>query len=399
MTGTGRDPYFRALQAALLEAGVAGPTLVVDRARLDANIDTLMGQLPENMGYRVVAKSLPSPDLLDHVRQRTGTDRLMTFNQPMLASLSRRMPEADQLLGKPLPVAAAANYLDALQAEQRPAIDQVQWLVDSRERLAQYQALAEARGLTLRINLELDVGLHRGGLTPGETLAGALEQLRRSERLTLSGFVGYEPHIASIPTWCGWRRRLWEKAQAVYRDAVEQAKEVFGQGVAGALTLNGGGSPTYRFHGKESPVSEVSVGSALVKPTHFDLPDLAPLQPAAFIATPVLKGPEATRIPGLEAFAGIAAQLKPSKARSLFIHGGHWLADPVDPPGLHYSRLVGRSSNQEMLLGGRELGVRPDEFVFLRPHQSEVVFLQFGDIAVYEDGAIVDWWPVFPPSA
>lgn len=399
MTDTQRDPYFKALQAALTEAGVAGPTLVVDRGRLDANIETLMNQLPAGMGYRIVAKSLPSPALLAHVRRRTGTDRLMTFNQPMLADLSRLMPEADQLLGKPLPVAAAANYLDTLPVEQRSAVDRVQWLVDSPERLAQYEALAKARGLTLRINLELDVGLHRGGFTPGEALAGALDRLRRSEWLTLSGFMGYEPHIASIPTWFGWRRRLWERAQSVYRDALDQVREVLGQGVAESLTLNGGGSPTYRLHGAASPVNEVSVGSALVKPTHFDLPDLAPLQPAAFIATPALKGPEPTRVPGLEALAGPVARLKPSKARSLFIHGGHWLADPVDPPGLHFSRLVGRSSNQEMLLGGRDLAIRADEFVFFRPHQSEAVFLQFGDIALYEDGAIVDWWPVFPPSA
>ena len=399
MTDTERDPYFRALQAALAGAGVAGPTLVVDRARLDANIDTLMRQLPEAMGYRIVAKSLPSPALLDHVRHRTGTDRLMTFNQPMLADLSRLMPEADQLLGKPLPVAAVANYLDTLPAEQRPAIDRVQWLVDSPERLAQYEALAEARGLTLRINLELDVGLHRGGFTPGEALAGALDRLRRSEWLTLSGFMGYEPHIASIPTWFGWRRRLWERARAAYHEALEQAAGVFGAAGVEALTRNGGGSPTYRFHCGETVANEVSVGSALVKPTHFDLPALAPLQPAAFIATPVLKGPAAARVPGLEAFAGLAARLKPSKARSLFIHGGNWQAEPEDPPGLHFSRLVGRSSNQEMLLGGRDLAIRPDEFVFFRPHQSEAVFLQFGDIAVYEDGAIVDWWPVFPPSA
>ena len=79
--------------------------------------------------------------------------------------------------------------------------------------------------------------------------------------------------------------------------------------------------------------------------------------------------------------------------------GGHWLADPVDPPGLSYNKTFGRSSNQEMLNGGPDLSISPDEFVFLRPHQSEAVFLQFGDIAVYEDGAITEFWPVFPASA
>jgi D-serine deaminase-like pyridoxal phosphate-dependent protein len=52
-----------------------------------------------------------------------------------------------------------------------------------------------------------------------------------------------------------------------------------------------------------------------------------------------------------------------------------------------------------MLNGGPELDIQTDEFVFLRPHQSEAVFLQFGDIAVYEDGKITDFWPVFEASA
>jgi D-serine deaminase-like pyridoxal phosphate-dependent protein len=75
------------------------------------------------------------------------------------------------------------------------------------------------------------------------------------------------------------------------------------------------------------------------------------------------------------------------------------MADPVDPAGLETHKIIGRSSNQELLVGPPDLDIRVDDFVFLRPHQSEAVFLQFGDIAVHENGAIVDTWPVFPASA
>ena len=40
-----------------------------------------------------------------------------------------------------------------------------------------------------------------------------------------------------------------------------------------------------------------------------------------------------------------------------------------------------------------------DDFVFLRPTESEGVFLQFGDIAVYDGAEIADWWPTFPVHA
>jgi D-serine deaminase-like pyridoxal phosphate-dependent protein len=113
----------------------------------------------------------------------------------------------------------------------------------------------------------------------------------------------------------------------------------------------------------------------------------------------VLKSIGQTRLPGLGAANGIVTGWDRNLAQTVFIHGGNWLAEPIDPPGLAYNALFGRSSNQEMLNGGPALAITPDEFVFFRPQQSEAVFLQFGDIAVYDGTAIVDRWPVFPASA
>jgi D-serine deaminase-like pyridoxal phosphate-dependent protein len=89
----------------------------------------------------------------------------------------------------------------------------------------------------------------------------------------------------------------------------------------------------------------------------------------------------------------------PNSERAFFIYGGHWLARPVSPPGLEHSPLYGRSSNQELLTGSRSVELEPDDYVFFRPTQSEAVFLQFGDIAIYEDGRIVGMAPTFPVSA
>ena len=394
-----RDPYFLSMQAALADAGIAWPTLVVDRARLTANVKTLKSDLPDGMGYRIVAKSLPSLGLLRHIRAISGTDRLMTFNQPMLSLLSVEMPDASQLLGKPLPIVAARHYFDTLPASHTDAAGNIQWLIDTPERLAQYAVLAQQTGRTLNINLELDVGLHRGGFEPGPALAAAIETIKADPSLNFSGFMGYEPHIPALPTALGWRDRALKGAWSIYTAALEQAQEAIGADAMAGLTRNAAGSPTYRYYKDLSVASEVSAGSCLVKPSHFDTELLEPHVPASFIATPVIKSFEHTRLPGLEFADGATAAWNPNSRKTVFIHGGHWLADPVDPPGLEYNKTFGRSSNQEMLNGGPELSIAPDEFVFLRPQQSEALFLQFGDIAVYEDGAIVDTWPTFPVSA
>jgi D-serine deaminase-like pyridoxal phosphate-dependent protein len=394
-----RDAYFLDVQKALVAAGITVPTMVVDKARLNANIDTLKGFLPPGMGYRIVAKSLPSLGLIHHIRERTGTDRLMTFNLPMLLELSQAMPEAGQLLGKPMPVQAARQYYEQLPQAFAPAADTIQWLVDTPARLAQYAELAAEVGRTLAVNIELDVGLHRGGMVAGTDLKGMLETISADPNLRFAGFMGYDPHIPSLPTAMGWRERAMAGVRKAYAAALAQAGEVFSADVMAGITRNAAGSPTYRTYQDTEIASEVSAGSCLVKPTHFDTELLEPHVPASFIATPVIKSLPVTHLPGLEFADGATKAWNPNASKTVFIYGGNWMADPVDPPGLAYNKTFGRSSNQEMLNGGPELQISPDEFVFLRPHQSEAVFLQFGDIAVYEDGAITERWPVFDYSA
>lgn len=394
-----RDPYFRELQAALLTAGVAGPTLVVDRDRLNRNIDTLIAAMPANVAHRVPSKSLPSHPLLNHVMARASTTRIMTFNWQMLLELSKTQPTVDQLIGKPLPVAAMRKYFELLPTSSSAAAKQVQWLVDTPERLAQYAAVAEGLGTRLRVNLEIDVGLHRGGFAIDESLRDVLRTIDNSERLTFAGFMGYEAHVPAMPEALGMRDRAEQYAFDTYRAALVMAESVTGGADREQWTRNAAGSPTFRLYEDDRIANDLTVGSALVKPTGFDTELLSIFEPACFIATPVLKTYSETTVPGLEFARGFQTFMDPNLDNSVYIYGGNWYAEPVDPPGLRVHPQMGQSSNQAMLTAGSKLELQPDDFVFLRPKASEAVFLQFGDIAVFEDGAIVDAWPVFSASA
>ncbi len=387
------DPYFKHLSEALHQAGIATPTLVVDADKLEKNVATLVSHLPEGMGYRVVAKSLPSPDLIHLVARQANTRRLMTFNLPMLEALSPSELNYEQLLGKPLPVAAANQFLNAGHP-----ISDIQWLMDTTERAKQYEALAKQHNVALKVNLEIDVGLHRGGFVPAN-LPDALKLIQASPHLEFSGFMGYEPHIASLPTTLGFRSDALNGAWQIYSEALSAATEIMGAETISNITRNAAGSPTYRLYEDTRIANEISVGSALVKPTSFDTELLADFEPASFIAAPVLKGIQSTQLPGVESLASLQSLWDPNAKNTVFIYGGNWLAEPIDPPGLQNNAIFGRSSDQEMLNGGDNLRLQTDDFVFLRPKQSEAVFMQFGDIAVYRDGEITNHWPVFPASA
>lgn len=391
MGGGMHDPYFSGLAKGLREADLMRPTLVIDRARLDANIAAIRKSTEAaGLPLRVVAKSLPSPQLLAHVMQGMGTERMMVFSAEMLLQLVPLHPQASYLMGKPLPVSEFVRVVEGVGAE---AAGRVQWLIDTPLRLDEYTAAATARGVPLRVSFEIDVGLHRGGFADAAMLGDAARKALASG-VTIAGLMGYDPHVPKMPS----PDSAYQASQGAYETAIAALR---GAGVADprALTLNGAGSPTFRRHCKGTVANEVSVGSAFVKPGDFDYDDLADLTQAAFIATPVLKRDGDMQLPGLEPLSGPMHWFDRNSERGFFVHGGHWLAKPVSPPGLQYSSLFGRSSNQELLTGSHKIDLKPGDTVIYRPDQSEALFLQFGDIAVYDGGAIRERWPTLPISA
>lgn len=391
--GQDHSEYFRQLSAALDAAQQSKPTLVVDRQLLDANLQTLLSHINGRFDYRIVVKSLPSLPLLESVMEASGSNRLMLFHQPFINKVAERFPQADILLGKPMPVAAAHNFYRQFPGGAFEPQQQLHWLVDSAKRVAQYDELARNLHKTMQVCIEIDVGLHRGGVTSDEQLIGMLEQIQQSPKLQFCGLMGYEPHIVKMPV--GDPIAYRDEAVALYQHYVDAARNYLGDDWPQDVILNCGGSPTYQLydHG-EFPFNELAAGSCLVKPTDFDMPTLADHKPAAYIATPVLKTLNTLKIPGIN-LGGLQSAWDPNRARTFFTYGGYWKAKPESPQGLLNNSLYGRSTNQEMLNGSRSITLRTDDWVFLRPTQSEFVFLQFGDIAVYDKGAIVEYWPVF----
>ena len=385
------DAYFLALSRALKDAGIAHPAMVIDQRRIDHNIAAIRSALAsKKLPLRIVVKSLPAPGLVDHVAAGLGTNRFMVFNGEMLGEMSTR-PGADLLLGKPLPALQLAQFLDKAGPG---AAQKVQWLIDTPERLKQYMDIAGGQGASLRLNFEIDVGLHRGGFTEARALAAALQTARQSAAISVSGLMGYDPHVPKMSD----PDVAYDQSQQKYRAAIAVLRDTLGVNPA-TLTLNGAGSPTYSRHAQGTVANEVSVGSAFVKPADFDLPGLARHVPAAFIATPVIKALDRMRLPGNEWLSGPLNFMDPNTKRAVFIYGGHWLATPVSPPGLEFSNLFGRSSNQEMLTGSDRISLHPDDYVFFRPNQSEAILLQFGDIALFDGAKISGFWPTFPVSA
>ncbi|RUU50465.1 alanine racemase, partial [Mesorhizobium sp. M2C.T.Ca.TU.002.02.1.1] len=258
------------------------------------------------------------------------------------------------------------------------------WLIDTPARLADYGALAASLDTELRFAFEVDVGLHRGGFSsPAE-----IKALTIPERLRCEGIMAYEAHAPEIPGLFGGA------AKALKRASAKAAEFAAALDPDQRRTLNIGGSKTALLHGG-GVANEVSIGSAFVLPGDFDTPGLGGFQPAAFIATPILKALD-PMLPGPPAVSRALQALGLFPRKGCYLYGGKWMAEPAFPEGMKPNGLIGLSSNQQFMGLPAGADVKPGDYAFLRPTQSEAVLQHFGAIAVFSAGRIVEFWPVLP---
>ena len=390
--GQPHTPYFAALNQLLRRAGAGLPLLVVDLERLERNAELLASQLGSQLPLRLVAKSLASTGLLDYLAKKLGTQRFMVFHQPQINQLAVNFPQADLLLGKPLPSAAALSFYQQLpQGSGFVPAEQLTWLIDSQTRLQEYAALANALNQPLQIAFEIDIGLARGGFATPAELGAAFTWLRNNpNRLRVRGLMGYDAHLAHTPFWTDQASAFADSA-ARYRAFITSAA-AFAELWPQQPLLNGAGSLTYALHTRlDTPLNEVAVGSALLKPSDFDSDLLAAQQAALWIASPVLKA-----LPGQLPFLDSSHQLlqgwNRNRQQAYYLYGGQWPATPESPAGLSYDSLYGRSANQERLIGSAGTDLQVDDWVFLRPHRSEGLFELFNQLVLLRNGRLVGSW-------
>ncbi|MFT6408892.1 MAG: D-serine deaminase-like pyridoxal phosphate-dependent protein [Arenicella sp.] len=396
--GGPHKPYFESLSNELKRHNLYKPKMLVDLDSVDQNIDNISSMLNPQAAHRIPVKSLPSIDLLEYVMRRSNSNRLMVFHQPFLNLIAKRMPNSDVLFGKPMPVALAKTYYQTV--EPNSAFDsttQLQWLVDTKERLDQYLSLAKELNQKMRINVEIDIGLHRGGLLEPQSLLPLLDLISdNNELLEFSGFMGYDPHVVKLPGFIKSVEDAYADSQSAYQTFIDVALSHKLNLNAEDLTFNGAGSPTLALHSDNTVCNDLTAGSCIVKPSDFDIATLDTMLPAAFISSPVLKQFDGTLLPAGEQLGGIIEAWDPNKQQTLAIYGGKWKASYVSPNGIANNPILGLSTNQQVISASNLVDLKADDFVFLRPHQSEFVFLQFGDIRTIRSGILSDHvWPVF----
>lgn len=380
------DHYFKQLNLDLKKQGIATPQLIVDEAALKQNIQHVQIRLAhaQYLKARLVVKSLASLDLLKLLSAQINTQRFMVFHQPHIISILENFADADILLGKPMPAQVVHQFFEQYMEWSTAKI---QWLIDTKVRLQQYLEIAKKYSICLDINIEIDVGLHRGGVQSTQQFTEILALIQQyPQYLKLSGLMGYDAHITKVPAIIKKPELAYQSSQQTYANYQQLIQKQFPTLWHDELCFNGGGSPTFSFHTTESVCNDLSFGSMLLKPSDFDHDLLQALQPAVWIAAPVLKVLPFTQLPSMAVLDKL-----PHKCKALFIYGGYWMANYVYPDQAHTHVLYGRSSNQELINVPKNCDTQVDDFVFLRPTQSEAIIPQFSNLMLYKQNRFESW--------
>jgi len=399
------QPYFEQLNAELREHRGGASAGIVDLDSLDANIQTVRNTLGPDFKLRLTTKSLPSIDLLKYIMEKAQTNRLMVFSEPFIAEvLFNFNPDSvDMLLGKPLPV---DGFVRLAKYNGWATIN---WLIDTKERLNQYLYYAQKENVKLRINLEIDVGLHRGGFANMKDFDEALDTIKQNNRyLQLTGLMGYEGHVPFVPFYINKERSIrkaFEKVQHEYTGFVSELGKYYPADYIKGLTFDGGGSHTYYYYheyNKITPVNDIAMGSGFLDPAQFSDLEKEGHRAALFLSSPVLKKVESSPLPHAEKLSGLVYWWNPNLKVSYFMLGGGWPGNPVAPAGIRKNPLWDENDlgytnllpNQSILSSSDKNNLQVGDFVFYRAWEGDGM-LSFKKLVKYRQGKIQGEWETY----
>ncbi len=173
-------------------------------------------------------------------------------------------------------VMAAAGIKDILIANQiigagkiarlvhLAAYTEVMVAVDDAINAAEIDAAARAKGVRLRVLVELNIGMNRCGVLPGEPALALAQRIAAMPGLRLEGLMGYEGHTVFIQDPA--ERRA--KTEASVKLLVDTADLLRRHGIPVNI-VSSGGTGTSLITGRYPGVTEIEVGSYITMDSQY----------------------------------------------------------------------------------------------------------------------------------
>lgn len=243
---------------------------------------------------------------------------------------------------------------------------------DSAANVDELSAAATAARVEIGVLVEVDIGMHRCGVAPGEPALVLARRVDKSPGLRFDGIQAYEGHLVCRPD----REDREQSARRDMQQAIETRRLIERSGLKVRI-LSGGGTGTYDMTGVMEGVDEVQAGSYALMDCSY-----VTVRPEFGNATAVL----ATVIS------------HPTKDRAVLDVGLKGLSGEFGPP-----KLVDRPGDEIPYLGSEEHvcvklgGGQPIEIgqkLRVIPSHGCTTCNLYRQYVVHRRGIIEDLWPI-----
>lgn len=180
-----------------------------------------------------------------------------------------------------------------------------------------YEQAARESGRRLSVLVDVDVGLHRTGIAPGEPAAALAKRIAASQHLTFAGLQGYAGQLQHVPAFEDRRTQ----SLAALKLLGESRDRIVASGVPCPI-VSGGGTGTFNIDAEARVFTELQAGSYIFMDKQYGEVRIAnaaplPFESSLFVQSTVIS----TTIPGL---ATTDAGLKSfaTEAGAPIIHAG-----------------------------------------------------------------------------
>ena len=210
--------------------------------------------------------------------------------------------------------------------------------VDSMENVAELDAAFRQAGKRLRVLIEVDIGMHRAGVAPGEPVVALAREIARRSGLRFVGVEGWESHATTMADPAEKERSVREAVAAL----VASASACRDAGFAAEI-VSCGGTGTFPFCTQQPGVTEVQIGGAIFSDMHYRTNYHVDFDPALTVLATVTSRPTPKRIvvdAGKKTMSGDAAMPAPCglpKIHSMKLSAEHAkieLEEPSSEPSI-----------------------------------------------------------------
>ena len=229
------------------------PALLVDLDVLDRNIERMANTIIREAGvqWRPHTKGMKTPALA-HMLLNAGAHGITCAKlgeaEVMAAAGVRDILIANQIVG-PQKIARLVNlrrHADVMVA------------VDSQENVAALDRAALEKGVRIRVLIEVNTGMNRAGLEPGEPTLALARKIAPLKGVQLAGLMTWESHALSIQDIDEKRRVVAEALQRFTETA-----QICRDASIPMEILSCGGTGTYWISTVQPGITEIQAGGGI----------------------------------------------------------------------------------------------------------------------------------------